>query len=121
TNQQLGIANPFALVPALAWAVLFVAILFLAAAAQRWFGDRGLLAAAAVAGMADVDAITIRVGRSAPGVHLAAQAIVLAAYANTLVKTIIAIAVGRWRFGRYIAVVSTVALAAAVMLVRFWA
>jgi uncharacterized membrane protein (DUF4010 family) len=118
-EHGVELGNPFALLPALKWGALFVAILFLAEAARRWFGTRGLLTAASLAGLADVDAITISVARGYQGGATAALAIVLAVATNTLVKTGIAIALGGWRFARAVTLASAVAIGAAAALLAF--
>jgi hypothetical protein len=57
--------NPFALLPALKWAVLLCAVLLLAVAAEHLLGEEGILLAAAASGLADVDAINIAASRQA--------------------------------------------------------
>lgn len=112
--KDLELGNPFAVLPALMWGALFVAILFIAEGAKRWLGNRGLVAASGLAGLADVDAITISVARTdAP---IAALAIVLAVASNATVKATMAIVIGGWPFGRAVALVSAVAVSTSILL-----
>jgi uncharacterized membrane protein (DUF4010 family) len=113
--DDLPIKNPFALLPALKWGILLSVVLVASAAAREAFGDRGLYAAAAASGLADVDAITLSVGRDA---HLgtisgdvAALAITIAVVANTIVKAGIALVTGGRRFGLPIVAVFAAAMA----------
>lgn len=91
--------NPFELVPALRFAALLAAILFLVEGAQHWLGDNGVYLVALIAGLADVDAITLSLARSAHtdlGPTAAVQGIFLAALSNSLVKSgLIALVGGR--------------------------
>jgi uncharacterized membrane protein (DUF4010 family) len=51
--------NPTRLGPALAFGLLYGAILLAVAAGQEWFGDQGLYVIALLSGLADMDAITL--------------------------------------------------------------
>jgi len=97
-EQAIGLANPFELRPAITFAALFVAILLGARAAQAWLGTAGLFASSVVAGVADVDAITLSVARLSRlgdiDTATAARAIILAVMSNTVVKGAIVMAVG---------------------------
>lgn len=89
--------NPFELRSALAFGLLYAVILFVSKAASVHIGDKGLYASAVVAGLADVDAITLSLtelhrGGTSDGV--AVTGIVLAVATNTLVKAAIAALVG---------------------------
>ena len=98
-SSDVQIANPFELGPAIKFGILYAVILLVAKAAQHYFQDAGLYAAAAVAGLADVDAITLSMAELAGAedgvaVTTAARAVVLAALSNTIVKGGIALTVG---------------------------
>jgi len=87
--QAITIKNPFELMPALKFGLLLIVVMLAAKWFQQWFGDTGLYAVAALSGISDVDAITLSVARLArDGLDgsVAAQAIVIAACVNTLVK-----------------------------------
>ncbi len=98
-SSEVQIANPFELGPAIKFGILYALILAVAKAAQFYFQDAGLYVAATVAGLADVDAITLSMADlagAAGGVTLStgARAVVLAVLSNTIVKGVIAMAVG---------------------------
>ena len=91
-------ANPFELAQAIKFGLLFGAVVLVAKAAQVYLGDAGLYLAAAVAGLTDVDAITLAMANLAKGdtanLQTAARAIVIAVMANTLTKSGMAIGLG---------------------------
>jgi uncharacterized membrane protein (DUF4010 family) len=117
-REELALANPFALLPALKWGLVFALVLVVSAEAQRHFGDRGLLVTAAASGLADVDAVTLTVVRQTQAgildVEVAALAITIAVVSNTVVKGTMAVTMGRPGFGRPVAAVFAVAVAVAV-------
>jgi len=91
--------NPFRLVPAITFGVLYAVILVATSAAQGAFGSTGIYATSLLSGLADVDAITLSMARlSGPSgdvdLRTAARAIVLGAAANTLMKGGIVVATG---------------------------
>ena len=105
--------NPFALLVAMQFGLLYAAVLFVTKAAQTFFGDQGLYVSSILAGMHDVDAIALSITRfhrdglaSAP----AAAAITLAIMTNTIVKAGIA----TWLGGRDLGI--RVAIGAGAML-----
>jgi uncharacterized membrane protein (DUF4010 family) len=91
-------SNPFALDEAIKFGLLFGVVLLVSRAAQVYFGDAGLYLAAAIAGLTDVDAITLAMANLArsdsANLQLAARAIVIATMANTLTKCGMAIGLG---------------------------
>jgi uncharacterized membrane protein (DUF4010 family) len=101
--RSAEIRNPFAIKPALAFGAFFVLVLFVARFARLWFGEAGLLAAAAFAGFADVDAITLslaeQVQKGLQDVGSASLAITVAVVMNGVVKTSMAFFSGGKRFG----------------------
>lgn len=81
--------NPFEIGPALRFAALLVAILFLVEAARRFLGETGVYLVALLAGLTDVDAITLSLARNAHqelAGNVAVQGIFLAVLSNSLVK-----------------------------------
>lgn len=118
-REVMALTNPFALLPALKWGIVLAAVLVAMAVAQQHFGDRGLYVAAAAAGLADVDAVTVAVSRQAQhgalDVMTARQAITIAVVSNTLVKGTIAVVMGPAAFGRPIALVFAAAIAAGIV------
>lgn len=88
-NAETPLRNPFELGPAIRFALLLTLILFLVEAGRRYWGDAGVYLVSLLAGVADVDAITLSLSRSAQqelSAHVAVQGIVLAVVSNSLVK-----------------------------------
>lgn len=88
-NAETPLRNPFELGPALRFALLLTLILFLVEAGRRYWGDAGVYLVSLLAGIADVDAITLSLSHSAQhelSGHVAVQGIVLAVVSNSLVK-----------------------------------
>ena len=90
-ETEIRFSNPFEVGPALRFGLLYAAVLLVSRTAQLEFGDRGVLISALVAGVADVDAITLslsELSRSGQGLSLqaAAQGVMVAAMANTALK-----------------------------------
>jgi len=87
---EVDFSNPFELGPAVKFGLIYAVILLISKAAQTYLGDTGLYLSSIVAGLADVDAITLSVAElsRAGGLDLStgARAIVLAAMSNTIVK-----------------------------------
>lgn len=98
-GSDMELANPFELRTAIKFGLLYAVILVVAKAAQFYFQEAGLYAAAAIAGLADVDAITLSMAELAGAqgglaTSTAARAVVLAVISNTIVKGGIALSVG---------------------------
>jgi uncharacterized membrane protein (DUF4010 family) len=103
--QDIAFSNPFDLVAALEFALLFAVILLGSTAASTYLGTAGTYAAGIVAGSTDVDAITLSMAKLAanggPLSHrVAATTIFFGTAANTIVKGIMASVAGGWGFGR---------------------
>lgn len=90
--------NPFELGPALRFGLLFVVILVASRWAQTAFGNVGMYLSSFTGGLLDVDAISFTMSRMAAegGVDAAAaaDAVLLAALANTLLKGALSIGLG---------------------------
>ncbi|MFQ5582263.1 MAG: MgtC/SapB family protein [Mariprofundaceae bacterium] len=81
--------NPLSMRMALAFGVFYGLVVFFAHMAQTNFGEGGIMTVAALSGLSDVDAITLSVSemsRAHLTAALAAQAILLACAANSIVK-----------------------------------
>jgi uncharacterized membrane protein (DUF4010 family) len=91
-------SNPFDLMSAIKFGLLYALVLLISRAAQMYLGDTGLYLSSVISGLADVDAITLSMAElSRAGVlemDKAALAIVLATMSNTLVKGSIAMIAG---------------------------
>ncbi|NNE11732.1 MAG: MgtC/SapB family protein [Ilumatobacter sp.] len=84
-------ANPFSLGPAIQFGLLYGVVLIGSKALSMWLGEAGVYVGALASGMADVDAITLSMAELSRGDGTvsdaaAANAIVLAAASNTIVK-----------------------------------
>lgn len=103
--EHLGLSNPLDLVNAIRFAALLAVVLLVGRWLAERYGDAGLVATAAAAGLVDVDAITLSVGRMvgesvvSPAAGLAA--IVVAAAVNQVAKLVLMGVLGRpslaWR------------------------
>ena len=91
-------SNPFELEQAIKFGLLFGVVLLVAKSAQVYMGNAGLYLAAGIAGLTDVDAITLAMADLAKtdesSVAISARAIVIAVMANTIVKSGMAIGLG---------------------------
>jgi uncharacterized membrane protein (DUF4010 family) len=112
-ENKRGFSNPFSLKSAITFGLLFAAILLLVRASEAWLGSRGTLLAALLAGLVDVDAITVALSRQAHADALGAStlAIIAACASNNLFKAGTAVFVGKGRF-RAAAAGSLLAMAA---------
>ena len=110
---RLTIANPLVVGTSLKLAVFIVVVMLAATLVQRVWGDVGVLAVAAVSGIADVDAITLSMARMETPLQLATQAILLAVAVNTASKATMAAWVGGLAVGLRVGGASAAALSAA--------
>lgn len=90
-DQDVDFSNPFELGPALRFGALYGIILLVSRIAQMQLGTEGVYLSSIVAGLTDVDAITLSLAElSQPGGEIdtatASRAVTLAAMANTVVK-----------------------------------
>jgi len=107
-DRQVEVKDPFKIVPALKFGIFFAVVLAVSRLASNYFGDAGAYAASIVAGLADVDAITLTMStlaKSSLDPRTAVIAITLAAMTNTIVKLIIAYFMGTREFGNKVAVI----------------
>lgn len=116
--------NPFSLKEALKLGAAFAVIRFAAEAAHIYWGSGGLYLSAALAGLTDVDAITISVarmygkslrGEGGIGQDVAVTAVTLAVISNTLTKAGMALVLGGRRVGVAVASVLVAASAAGIV------
>lgn len=107
--------NPFSLTSAMRFALFFAAILLLVALVQRYMPPQGLYLVAGLAGLTDVDAITLsmaRLARDGGGLGIAAGAVAIAAVTNTVVKAGLVVALGSRDLARRIVPAAVVILVA---------
>lgn len=98
-ESEVKLSNPFELGTALKFGLLYAVVLLIAKAAEFYFQDAGLYAASVLAGLTDVDAITLSMAELSKGTggittSTASVAVVLAVISNTVVKGGIAFAIG---------------------------
>lgn len=97
-DARLEVKNPMDLGQAIKFAALFAVVLFAARAAHHYFGSAGAYIASGLAGLTDVDAITVSMARLARDAVMAPStagaSILLACAANTLTKGGIAYVTG---------------------------
>ena len=115
---SVRIDNPFEFWLAVRFGLLLTAIMLLARLVPSWLGEQGVFVLAAIAGLGDVDAISLsmaRYGGASVSLEGAAIAVAIAAFANTLVKAGLAFFVARggmaWRLAAVLAASAVVAAA----------
>ncbi|MFN2221908.1 MAG: MgtC/SapB family protein [Candidatus Promineifilaceae bacterium] len=98
-ESEVKVSNPFELGSAIKFGALYAIVLVVAKVAQYYFQDTGLYVASALAGLTDVDAITLSMAQLAGNegqiaLSTGARAVVLAVISNTVVKGGIAVTTG---------------------------
>jgi uncharacterized membrane protein (DUF4010 family) len=115
--SDVPLRNPFSLLAAIRFALLFAAVLLAVKLVETYAPGRGVYAVAALAGLTDVDAITLSMAASARSGTIAAQlavnAIVVAALTNSIVKLGLAFAVGAPRLRSRLSIATAGMLGAA--------
>jgi uncharacterized membrane protein (DUF4010 family) len=114
SKGDLKVANPFSLTAAAKFAAFFAAVLVAVKIAQESFSANGVYAVAALAGLTDVDAITLSMAELAKSgtAQVAVTAIVIAALVNTVVKCGIAFFLGGASLGKPLLLTTAVMLVA---------
>lgn len=115
--ESVPLNNPFSLTPAVTFALLFTGVLLLVRLAQAYLPTNGVLAVAALAGLTDVDAITLSMAefsRTGGDVGLAATAIAVAAITNTLTKCGMVVGLGAPALRRRVLIATAIILGAGV-------
>lgn len=101
TTQKFS--NPFELMEAVKFGVIYAAIVFLIKAVKHYIpGDAGIYLVSAVSGLTDVDAITLSICESAKtglATGTAVKAITIAVISNTAVKGFLAYSMGTKQLG----------------------
>lgn len=89
TKSELQVKNPFSLTAAVQFGLLFAVVLLVIKLTQQYAPEGGVYVVAALAGLTDVDAITLSMSefaRQGGDFGIASAAIAIAAISNTLVK-----------------------------------
>jgi uncharacterized membrane protein (DUF4010 family) len=123
--QDVPLKNPFSLTSAVKFGLLFAAVLLMVKLAQFYFPGGGIYALATLAGLTDVDAITLSMADFARtnSATVAATAITLAALSNTVVKAGMVVSLGGAELRRPILLASAGLIAvgiATVIAMRWW-
>ena len=116
---EVPLENPFSLTAAIRFALLFAAVLLVVALVQHYLPGRGLYAVAALAGLTDVDAITLSMAGCAGDGSCTSQnavgSIVIAVLTNTLVKAGMVFSLGAASMRAPIAAASAAIVAAGLL------
>lgn len=114
-DAVFDVRNPFELVPAIKFALLFAVVLVGARALGVWLGEAGVYLSGVAAGLTDVDAVALSMAQfgdaGSIGLDVAATATVLAAISNSVAKGVIAATLAGGR-ARVLVSVSLVGIAA---------
>jgi len=97
SQARMQLQNPFSLMSAIQFGVMFAAVLLAVKLTELYFPGQGVLYLSALAGLTDVDAISLSMADFAQQqmqTMLAAQAILLACLSNTIVKTAMVMVIG---------------------------
>ncbi|MBT8214171.1 MAG: MgtC/SapB family protein [Acidimicrobiia bacterium] len=119
-DEEIDVTNPLTLETALSFGALYGVIVFLSKALADNFADASLNIVGAIAGINDVDAITLSTGRLVSeglDVTIGAQVVLIAVAVNTIVKAAMAMALGSRKLA---AAVGTVLGVAALIAVGAW-
>ena len=96
-ETDMGKSKPLDLQGALFFGAVYTIILLVVSYANEYLGESGMLLSSAIAGLSDIDAITISVSKIAGeslGLSIAGNAILIATVSNTIVKLGIGISAG---------------------------
>jgi uncharacterized membrane protein (DUF4010 family) len=111
---DVPLRNPFSLAAATKFAAVFALVLLVVRAAEAYGAGRGLYIVAMLAGLADVDAITLSMAgfaRAGGAAGVAVTAMLLAALANTLVKLVLVLVLGAGPLRRHVSVAAAIVAA----------
>ncbi|MDZ4681975.1 MAG: MgtC/SapB family protein [Saprospiraceae bacterium] len=104
-DASIPLGKPLNLQGALIFGLLYMAIIVLISYTHAYFGAGGILVSSSLAGLADVDAITISIsklaGTTVP-LQIAGTAVLLATICNTLVKFSIALWAGSREIKKFV-------------------
>ncbi len=93
-EKQLPLGKPLEMTNAILFGVLYVVILLVITFANDYFGDEGIFITSGIAGLSDVDAISISISKMSVATlspKTAQNAILIATLANTISKFVIAL------------------------------
>lgn len=121
--EPLKLESPFQLKPALLFGAFYIVILFVAHFMYEYFDEKGLLIASALAGITDVDAITLSLSELSKNTSIskqvAMQGILIAALVNTAVKLFLARLFGGKAFAKLTTIAFAIILVGGLVAVGF--
>ena len=124
TKSDEVIESPLKLWSAIRMALAFQLSLMAIAFVRDTLGARGIIASAALLGLTDMDSLTLsmnRLGSTQELVVLAARAITVGVLSNSVLKTVLVLALGTGPFRRFAAIgLSALTIATAAGLWLFW-
>lgn len=103
-TSERQIENPINFREALFFAFIYIVIQFVVGFAEEQYGSEGVFIASGISGLTDIDAITISManyGKESVSREVAAAAILIAAFANTIVKFAFCLIFGNANMKRY--------------------
>jgi uncharacterized membrane protein (DUF4010 family) len=106
-EEELALSNPFELSTALKFGLIYALVILGTKAAEMYIGEKGIYLTSIIAGLADVDAITLsisdltRVGGSI-SLESGRLAIILATISNTLTKGALVFSIGSKTLRKYV-------------------
>ena len=106
-EEELSLTNPFELWTAIKFGLIYALVILGVKTAEIYLGDRGIYLTSLIAGLADVDAITLSIAdltRSGTGISIETGkfAIIIAAISNTLAKGALVFSIGSRALRKYI-------------------
>jgi uncharacterized membrane protein (DUF4010 family) len=117
-------SNPLDLNTAIKFGLLLAVIMVLARGATARMGEQGLYLLSAVSGLVDVDAISLSaasmMSQGQINISVAANAVLIAATVNTLLKATLVLAVGGARMGWRVSIASVATLLAGARVCGCW-
>lgn len=116
--SAVSLRNPFSMVAAARFALFFSVVMVVVALARRQENSSSVYAVAALAGLTDVDAITLSMAQAARqelAAHVAVTAILTAATTNTLAKAALVMTLGSSSLRRPVAIGTLAILGAGVI------
>jgi uncharacterized membrane protein (DUF4010 family) len=106
--------NPFLLSEVLRFGAVLAVVMLAAGIARSVYGDSGLLAVAAISGLADVDALTLSVAGMGPATAAGVLAVLVTIGVNSIAKSAYAWVAGGARLGLMLLGLNLAAMAVAV-------
>lgn len=98
-EEEMVMTNPFELGPAVKFGLIFALVLLITRSAEYYIGERGILLTSFLAGLADVDAITLSIADltqsgGSISLNIGKTGIILAAISNTASKSVLVFLLG---------------------------